>query len=81
MCFCLHHYLIKPFKFTVNQLSYAPERRELEDRGRDMMQDLQTKFVPPLASYYMTEQKRSTTNADEVYMLETYEVISAKCSI
>jgi hypothetical protein len=81
LCFCPHHYLIKPFKFTVNHLSYAPERRELEDRGRDVMQDLQTKFVPPLASYYMITQKRSATNADEVHTLETYEVSSAKCGI
>lgn len=81
LCFCPHQYLIKPFKFTVNQLSYAPERRELEDSGRDVMQDLQTKFVPLLASYYMIKWKRSATNADEVHMLETYEVSSAKCHI
>ncbi|PNF39036.1 hypothetical protein B7P43_G04849 [Cryptotermes secundus] len=57
-------------------MSYAPERTELEGRGRDVIQDLQTKFVPPLTSYYMIRQKKRTTNADEVHMLETYKEIN-----
>lgn len=62
-------------------MSYAPERTELESRGRDVIQDLQTKFVPPLTSSNMIKQKRRTTNADEVHMLETYQVSSEKCGI
>ncbi|GFG41004.1 hypothetical protein Cfor_12600 [Coptotermes formosanus] len=50
----------------VNQFPYDPEGKQPEDR--DLMQDVQTKFVPPAAPYPMVRQKRSTA-----YTLETYQ--------
>jgi hypothetical protein len=69
--FYSNHYLIQLFHFTVSQFLYGPEGREPEDR--DLMQDVQTKFVPPAASYYMIRHKRSTAPT-----LETYQVSSVQ---
>lgn len=63
------HYLIQLFNFTVSQHPYDPEGKKPEDR--DLMQDVQTKFVPPAASYHMIRHKRSTAHT-----LETYQVSS-----
>lgn len=49
----------------VSQFPYDPEGKEPEDR--DLMQDMQTKFVPPAASYYMIRHKRSTAPTLETY--------------
>jgi hypothetical protein len=66
------HYLIKPFNFTEIQFSYNSEGIKLEDK--DLMQDVQTKFVPPAVTYYTIRQKRSTAYADEAHTLQTYRV-------
>jgi hypothetical protein len=42
------------------------------------MQDVQTKFVPPAATYYTIRQKRSTAHADEAHTLQTYQVKSSR---
>ena len=62
-----NHDIIKPFNFTVNQFPYDPEGKQPEDR--DLMQDMQTKFVPSAESYHTLRQKRSTGQT-----LETYQV-------
>jgi hypothetical protein len=63
---------MKPFNFTASQFSYDPEGIKLEER--DLMQDVQTKFVPP----YMFRQKRSTAHIDEAHTFQTYQVRSSK---
>lgn len=67
--FYSNHYLIELFHFTVSQFQYDREGKEPEDR--DVMQDVQTQFVPPAASHNMIRHKRSTAPT-----LETYQVSS-----
>ncbi|XP_069703958.1 neprilysin-4-like [Periplaneta americana] len=50
-----------------------PEAINVEDR--DMMQDVQTKFVPPPTSYYRVRQRRSSSLSDNtgINAWETYQ--------
>ncbi|KAJ4440178.1 hypothetical protein ANN_08316 [Periplaneta americana] len=53
-----------------------PEAINVEDR--DMMQDVQTKFVPPPTSYYRVRQRRSSSLSDNtgINAWETYQSIN-----